>query len=331
MRPAHPTLLGVLVLLVVACGSPPASPTPQRLPTRAAPPTPTATPFSVPAQIYYEEGLARQEAGDAEGALQSLTWAIERAPDMAPAYVARGTIYLAQGKLRQALAEADAALEVDPKSAAAYALRGEALRLLGRAEPALESFRQALALDPALQAETFRSRWLAARADDNGARMLALSNEFAAAHPDNALRAYYRGWAFIELNAAGTAIEVLIEAIEANPDPPALLWFALGQAYAAERAWPESVTSFEAARGLVQAGDNSLIVHSDRPIAELFGALGWAYLRAGRCVDAEVMLEYALQVGAPASKYTAMLEEARICQTPTPTATPYPTATPMIW
>ena len=331
MHPARLTLLGVLVLLAVACGSPPASPTPQRLPTRAASPTPTATPFSVPAQVYYEEGLARQEAGDAAGALQSLTWAIERAPDMAPSYVARGTIYLAQGKLRQALAEADAALEADPKSAAAYALRGEALRLLDRAEPALESFRQALALDPALQADTFRSRWLAARADDNGARMLALSNEFAAAHPDDPLRAYYRGWAFIELNAAGTAIEVLIEAIEANPDPSALLWFALGQAYAAERAWPESVTSFEAARGLVQAGDNSLIVHSDRPIAELFGALGWAYLRAGRCVDAEVMLEYALQVGAPASQYTAMLEEARICQTPTPTATPYPPATPMIW
>jgi tetratricopeptide (TPR) repeat protein len=331
MHPARLALLGVLVLLAVACGSPPASPTPQRLPTRAAPPTPTATPFSVPAQAYYKEGVARQEAGDAEGALRSFTWAIERAPDMAPAYVARGTIYLAQDKLHLALAEADAALEADPKSAAAYALRGEALRLMDRAEPALESFRQALALDPTLQAETFRSRWLAARADDNGARMLALSNEYAAAQPDNALRAYYRGWAFIELNATGTAIEVLIEAIEANPDPPALLWFALGQAYAAERAWPESVTSFEAARGLVQAGDNSLIVHSDRPIAELFGALGWAYLRAGRCVDAEVMLEYALQVGAPASQYTAMLEDARICQTPTPTATPYPTATPMIW
>ncbi len=43
------------------------------------------------------------------------------------------------------------------------------------------------------------------------------------------------------------------------------------------------------------------------------------------------MLEYALQVGAPAFQYTAMLEEARICQTPTPTVTPYPTATPMIW
>jgi len=45
-------------------------------------------------------------------------------------------------------------------------------------------------------------------------------------------------------------------------------------------------------------------------------------------VDAEAMLEYALDVGAPAAEYAAVLEEARVCQTPTPTITPYPTTTP---
>ena len=322
----------LLVLLLAACTA--SSATPQRLPTRAPTPTPvpTSTPFSITARTYYEYGLARQKAGDAEGALQSFTWAIQRAPDFAPAYVARGTVYLAQGKLRLALAETDAALEADPTSVAAYALRGETLRLLGRAGPALAAFDQALALDPTLKAETFRSRWLAARAGHVSGRLLKLSLEYAAAHPDDPLRYYYRGWTLIEGGAPTTAIHALAEGIETTSDPPALLWFALGQAYMAVQAWRESVTSFEAVRALVQAGDSSLAIHSDRPIADLFSALGRAYLGAGRCVDAETMLEYAVDVGAAASAHAAALEEARLCQTPTPTATPYhPTVYPTLY
>jgi len=320
-------LLCFLSLLLAACAPPIA--TPERLPTRAITPVPpTPTPFPISAQNYYEEGLARQEAGDTEGAVQSFTWAIQLSPDFALAYVARGTAYLAQGKLHRSLADADTALEADPASAAAYALRGETLRLLGRARPALEAFDQALALDPTLKAETFRSRWLAARTAHYASRLLALSREYTDFHPGDPLRHYYRGWALIELGTPGVAIDTLVEGIEATPDPPALLWFTLGQAYVANHSWQEATTSLETARTLVQAGDTSLAIHSDQPIADLFGALGRAYLGAGRCVDAETVLEYAIAVGAPASEYAAALEEARLCQTPTPTATPYPTVTP---
>jgi len=41
-----------------------------------------------------------------------------------------------------------------------------------------------------------------------------------------------------------------------------------------------------------------------------------------RRVDAETMLEYAISIGAPASEHAATLREARMCQTPAPTATP---------
>jgi tetratricopeptide (TPR) repeat protein len=335
MRPAHLAACHLLasVLLLAGCAAPPATPTPQRLPTRAATaiPTATPTPFSIAARTYYEEGLARQAAGDAEGALRSFTWAIQLAPDFAPAYVARGTIHLARGELRRAQDEADAALKADATSAAAYALRGEALRLLGRAGLAREAFDQALALDPALQAQTFRSRWLVARVAHDRKRLLTLGEEYADAHPDDPLRHYYRGWALIESGTPGAAVDILVEEIESTPDPPALLWFALGHAYAANRSWQEAVTSFEATRALVQAGDSSLTIHSDRPIADLFGALGQTYLGAGRCVDAEAMLQYALDVGAPASALGVALKEARLCQTPTPTVTPYSTATPYLW
>ncbi len=315
-------LIHVLWLFLTACASP--TSTPERLPTRAV--TPTPTPFPIAAQTYYEEGLTRREAGDIEGAIRSFTWAIQRAPDFAPAYVARGALYLAQGELWLALTDADSALQADPTSAAAHALRGETLRLRGRPRSALEDFDSALELDPDL--DIFRSRWLAAREAHQGHRLLELSREYAAAHPREPLRHYYRGWAFIEMDMTNIAITTLIDEIENSPEPPALLWFALGQAYAADHSWQEAIVSFEAALVLVQAGDVSLTVHSDQPIAALFGALGRAYLGAGRCVDAEAALEYALDVGAPTREYAAWLEKARVCQTPTPTATPYPTTTP---
>jgi tetratricopeptide (TPR) repeat protein len=326
----HPSCLTrffLLGLLLAACASP--SATPQRLPTRAI--TPTPTPFSIAARTYYEEGLVRQEAGNAEGALQSFTWAIQRAPDFAPAYVARGTIYMAQGRFRLALADADAALETNPASAAAHALRGETLRLLGRARQAMEAFDRALSLDPALQPKTFRSRWLAACAAHDADRLVTLGREYNSAHPADPLRHYYLGWALIESGKPYPAISILVKGIKTTPEPPALLWFALGRAYVADRSWQEAATSLEATQALVQAGDTSLAIHSDQPVADLFGTLGLAYLGLGRCVDAETMLKYAIDVGAPSSEYSAALEEARLCQVTAPTATPYPTVTPSTW
>ncbi len=312
------------VLFLAACAS---SPAPERFPTRAVA-TPTVTTLHITAQDYYEQGLTRCASGDAEGAMQFFNWALQIAPDFAPAYLARGGLYLAQGDLRPALADAASALQADPENGAAYALRGEVLRLQGRAGAALEAFDRALDLAPALAAETFRSRWLAARATRDPLRLSELSREYASAYPQDPLRYYYRGWALIRLGTPSAAIRSLSAGIESTSEPPALLWFALGQAYAANRSWDEAITSYEAARTLVQAGDASLTVHSDLPVVTLFGALGEAYLGAGRCVDAEVMLEYALDIGAAETEYGTMLEEARICQTPTPTVTPYPTTTP---
>jgi tetratricopeptide (TPR) repeat protein len=326
-------LLLVALALLAGCAMPGPTASSMRLPTRAPrtltpTPTVTPTPFAITARAYYREGQARRAAGDIEGALQSFTWAIQRDPDFAPAYVARGAAYLTQGRLDLALADADAALEADPTAAAAHALRGEVLRQLGITELSQAAFEQAAELDANLQAETFRSRWLAAREDGQAIRMLTLSAEYADIHPDDPLRYYYRGWAYIELGHGLVAARILIKGIEATPDPSALLWFALGQAYATGGAWQEAVTALEVTRALVQTGDASLFLHTDQPIVALFSALGRAYLGAGRCADAETMLTYAVDVGALASEHADDLRRAHICQTPTPTLTPSPTLTP---
>ncbi|MCX7680356.1 MAG: tetratricopeptide repeat protein [Anaerolineae bacterium] len=325
-------LLPILPLaLLLSCTYPTPDAPRLRLPTRAPSPTPspTSTPTPTPVYVsplnYYIDGLVRQSAGDPRGALQSFTWAIAQRPDFVLAYVKRGSVYLSLGKLNQALADADAALKLNSAEPSAWLLRGETLRLLGRPRRALEAFDRALALDPTLRPDIFRSRWLAALEAHDVKRLVTLSQEFVFHNPDDPMRYYYRGWALIQSGESGTAVRYLVRGIEKTPDPPALLWFTLGHAYAAEEAWREAVTSFETTRLLVERGDSTLALHSERPIIELFGALGRAYLGARRCADAEAMLEYAVLIGASPHEYASPLEEARLCQTPTPTPTAYPT------
>jgi tetratricopeptide (TPR) repeat protein len=154
------------------------------------------------------------------------------------------------------------------------------------------------------------------------ARIRALSEEYAEANPDESLRYYYLGWAALQSGVPNRAIGILVEGIGGAARPPALLWYVLGAAYTARDAWPEAVSALETTRALVEAGDASLGLHTDQPIPLLFIALGEAYLGAGRCADAVAMLEYANSVGASASEHHALLDEAQICLTPTPTESP---------
>ena len=316
----------VVLAVFAACGAPEPEPT-LRLPTRV-PLTPTFTPFPFTAQAYYEQGLVRQQQGDLDGALEAYTHAQQISPDFALAYVARGTVYLAQGELGRALVEANNAIETDPECGDAHALRGEITRLQGRNRAALAAYDAAVEADPALAPEIFRGRWLAAIGLGDGLELQQLSWEYDSAGYNRGPGAYYAGWALIKRDVPHAAIRMLVDDIRSSPDATAILWFTLGCAYMPSGAWPEAVTSLEVARELVLAGDSSMKYHSDSPILVLSDGLARAYLGAGRCVDAELMLNYTIEVGGQASRYAGLLEEARICQTPTPTASPYPTTTP---
>ncbi len=330
-RPILPIIL-ILWVALAGCASPKPAVSALRLPTRL-PPTPTNAPTPtvvfIGAWDYYKEGLGRWERGDADGAIESFSRAILQSPTtFASPYVARGRVYLSRDELRPALSDAQAAIDIDPDSAAAFALRAEVWRRLGHPQQALGDFDRMAKLDPARLMDNFSAYWEVARASDKAVRLLTLSKAYGDAYPQDPLYHYYRGWAFIEFGSYGSAINTLSEGIESFPNPPALLWFTLGRAYAEGGRWESAVTSFEATRLLVQAGDASLAIHTDQPIIDLFDNLGRAYLKIGRCADAETMLEYAISIGAPASAYTSTLEEARICLTPAPEPTPYPTTTP---
>jgi tetratricopeptide (TPR) repeat protein len=324
------SLLLALVVLVGCCPGPdvPITPaSPLQLPTRV-PATATPAPTQVDARLLYEAGLACRGMGDDAGALRSFTQAIEIDPDFAPTYIARGSVYLAHGQLDAALDDAESAIAIDSDDASAHALRGEILWQLGRSREASRAFDRAVALDPDLEEQTFQSRWLAALAGHDADRLTDLGGWYGTNHPEDPLRHYYRGWAYIEQGRPDVAIYLLVGAIQGTPRPPALLWFTLGHAYMESDSWQEAVTCFEAAGALIQAGDVSLEIHTQRPVADFFAAMGQAYLRVGRCADAEAMLQHAVAVAGPRSEYLDLLEEVERCKTPAPTPTSYPTTTP---
>lgn len=317
-------LIVVCCLLLAACqtgSAPRTASSGSRLPTRLPTPVPTPTPFSVSAEAYYEQGVERQRRGNMDDAEQYLSWAIERDPDFAPAYVSRGGIHLSRGDLDRALADVDAALEIEP-TARSYVLRGEVLRRREAYGEALRAFDAALARDASLEEQTFQSRWAAAQAAEDEVYLSALASEYAAAHPGDWMGYYYRAWASFASEAYDGAIALLVEGIEESGRQPALLWYLLGRSYIEIEAWPEAIVSLEAARTLLESDDLSMTVHTDRPVADLFVALGRAYLGAGRCADAETMLAYGLSVGASMAEHLPALEEARICQTPSPESAP---------
>ncbi len=318
--------LGLLSLLLLVGGC--ASPQPTASPLLPSPtPSPSPTPVPLGPAVYYEAGLAYRTSGDVEKALLAFSQAVEIDPSFAPARVERGALYLATGKAEAALADAQAAIAADPTNGEAYALLGEVLRLgFGDSHKALDAYEEAVRLDPSLADALFPARWRAAVAAGRVDQMIALAREYGRRHPDDPMAAYFRGQALLTLGVPRSAIAVLAGALEEGG--PAALWFALGEAYAADGAWPEALLCYEQAQALTEQGDQSLYQVSDTPPADLFGGLGAAYLHTGRCGKAKEMLERALSLGPDRPKYHTLIGQAMICQMPAPTPTPYFWITP---
>jgi len=301
-------ILGVLLLLFTGCAaesslvtfSPPLTP-----------PPPTATPGPA---VFYDQGLACQQAGDWECARAAFSRTLELDPSFAPAYRARAAVHLALGDGPAALRDAQMAIALAPEDAGAYALLGEVLRrAFNDPIQASDAYGAAVKRDPSLAPVLFLARWECAVAAARSDRMAELAAEYARLHPEGPMRMYYRGRALLAQGLPRVAIRVVGESIE-REGGPAAVWFILGEAYAAEEAWPEAIICYEQARALMEAGDPSLRAVSETPAAALAFALGTAYLYAGRCGDAEAAFRYAQTLGPNQPDLSTLIGQAMICQ-----------------
>ncbi|MCO5097928.1 MAG: tetratricopeptide repeat protein [Rhodocyclaceae bacterium] len=95
-----------------------------------------------------EEGIAIEQAGSLDEALQHFDAAIRLAPKLGRAHFCRGNTLLDQGNAQAALDAYATALTHKPDSAAAHYNMGNACVRLGRHEDAVAAYRKAIALKP---------------------------------------------------------------------------------------------------------------------------------------------------------------------------------------
>lgn len=99
-------------------------------------------------KAFYNRGIANNNKGDADKALQDYDQAINRKPDYTIAFNNRGLIYSRKGEQNRAILDFDQAIRIDPTYALAFNNRGLAYFRKGDYDRAIEDYDQAIKLKP---------------------------------------------------------------------------------------------------------------------------------------------------------------------------------------
>ena len=300
--------------------SPPWSLFPTRVPTPTETPIPTTTPEANSSLRTMQRALLRNAFEMAETAWEE---AVRVTPEDS---LHRGRVMregarlaLLRGDIDTAEARAWDAVRVSANEAATWALAGVILARQGETEVAESALGIAETLDPGLAPDVFADRWRAARQSNDGDALTALAQTYSSREPENPLGFYYRAAAMLATGESADALRHLLIQLRADPESPAILWYALGEAYLAQRGFNEAMIVFDVAEARFTAGDHSLYLASDDPLRDLNINRGRALLGISdpdHCAQAESLLR---QWNAPVDT----IERARLCQTPTPTLTPW--------
>ncbi|MBI3726521.1 tetratricopeptide repeat protein [bacterium] len=184
----------------------------------------TSIDMSWPAKTAAElrdRGLARDESGDARGAYEDLTRAIELDPRLADAFRDRANVLFQLREVDRALADFERAIELDPREPRNWSDRGLVRESKGDPEGALADYTKALEVDPrAFFARTNRGALLARTGEVDAAladieRGLALSPRVSHAWSVSAFAWLTKGKPEKALEAAARAVQLDPEDAEA--------------------------------------------------------------------------------------------------------------------
>lgn len=305
---------------LLAQPSPPWDFLPTRAPIPTETPVPTTTPEAANELRMMQLALVRDAFELAEAAW---TEAKRVTPEDSPhlGRVMREGVRLAllQNDIDTAETRVWDAVRVSAQEAETWALVGVILARQGEPQVAEAALRIAETLDPGLASDVFADRWRAARQAGDGDMMTALAQTYSSREPENPLGFYYRAAAMLAHRENDAALQHLSIQLYAEPNSPVILWYTLGEAYLARRAYNEALIVFNVARERFNAGDHSLYLASDDPPRDLNLNLRRALVGLSdpeQCAQAETLLN---RWDAPAD----LIERARLCQTPPPTLTPW--------
>jgi tetratricopeptide (TPR) repeat protein len=98
--------------------------------------------------VLNQQGIAKQNKGDWNGAMADYNEAIRLDPTYSSAYDNRGNVKRQKGELNGAMADIDQAIRLNPKNAFAYNNRGIVKEAKGDLAGAIADYSQAISLDP---------------------------------------------------------------------------------------------------------------------------------------------------------------------------------------
>jgi tetratricopeptide (TPR) repeat protein len=100
------------------------------------------------ATVLNQQGLAKQNLGDWDGAMADYNEAIRLDPNYSAAYDNRGNVKRQKGDLNGAMADINQAIRLNPKNAIAYFNRARVREKRGDLDGAIADFNQAISLKP---------------------------------------------------------------------------------------------------------------------------------------------------------------------------------------
>jgi tetratricopeptide (TPR) repeat protein len=100
------------------------------------------------ASAFYNRGIARDDSGDPEGAIQDYNEAIRLKPDHANAFYNRGISRQTKGDIEGAIQDYSEAIRFKPDDASAFYNRGNARHEKGDAAGAIQDYAEAIRLKP---------------------------------------------------------------------------------------------------------------------------------------------------------------------------------------
>jgi tetratricopeptide (TPR) repeat protein len=109
---------------------------------------------------HYENGRARDDKGDLDGAIDEYTKAIDADPKFVKAYLNRGIDRKNKGDHQGAVADFTKVIELDPTNLQAHMSRGSSRIFTNDLDGSVEDFTKAIELDtrPAMQKVNYRNR-----------------------------------------------------------------------------------------------------------------------------------------------------------------------------
>jgi tetratricopeptide (TPR) repeat protein len=233
------------------------------------------------ADNWIEEGLARQQNGDFDGAAECFSQALAVRPGDRSAVYFLGCLESDRGRHQAAVRHLQVAAR-EPDFLQAHVALGDELLLLGRWKLAAASFRKALALDPT-SAESWNSLGIALH---RGGKQAAAAEAFESALercPEHDAPLFGLGVAQAELHRYEAAAKTLEHVVERAPGH-AEAWYRLGHArLSLDNLAPEAEIALRKA----------IALQPEYPEARL--ALGVSFERQGRTDEAVAEYEEVAQ------------------------------------